>query len=129
MNRHVYSRLMLSCVLVWQLGAGEVVRASPASGSSTVHTHASHCPTQDQSHTESGRQGSVPSHSNSLHDAPAGSTDCCTNSTCTCDCAGTAALSVTLFDRVRIVPDHPAVIDFAAPFVDARVFEFFRPPI
>lgn len=129
MNRHVYLQLILSSMLVWQLGAGQVALASRASGSATVHTAVGHCATQDQSNTESGRHGSAPAHSYSACDAPAGSTDCCKHATCACDCAGTAAVSMTLLDPADIVPDRPAIINFAAPFIEAGVFDFLRPPI
>ena len=132
MRRCAISRLLLSALLMLQLGTSVAVHASPRQGSSVAaatHGHLRHCTTRDGPAVENGHDVSSASHSTSTLVRPLAKTDCCTHSTCPCDCAGTVAVFEAKVDEACVLPEDTVVIGFAALLIEARAFEFFRPPI
>lgn len=131
MNGDPNSRMFLSVLLLWQLGSSVLVHASPLQSASptTAHAYATHCTRHDHAAATQGRNGSEAPRTAANHGALTAATDCCTHSSCTCNCSGTPALPAMLLDVGHAVPGHPAVIGFGNALIQERVFEFFRPPI
>ena len=132
MRRCALSRLLLSALLMLQLGTSVGVHASPLQGVSIAaapHEHLRHCTTRDGLAVEHGHDVSSASHSTSKLVTPSSKTGCCTQSTCPYDCASTVAVSGATVDEACVLPDDPVVIGFAALLIEVREFEFFRPPI
>ena len=132
MNRRVISRMFLSSLLMLQLGTSVAVRASPLQGGSLAAATQEHlhlCATRSGPAVEHGHDDLSASHSHSKLVAPPAKTGCCTHSTCACDCAGAVAVFETPVDGACVRSDHRAVSVFAAPLIEVRAFEFFRPPI
>ena len=118
-------------LLIGQPGTAALVHAAPveASVSGVTSTPSGHCARRNRAALERGQHGdAVPSHA-ADDPAPASNTDCRTHSTCSCDCTGTSAVAVVRSDAAHVIPDHPAVVEIAAPRTDKRIVELLRPPI
>lgn len=137
MRPRVLSRLMLCALLFIQLGTVSVASPADRPAVGEEHAHGVDCARQHRLIAGHPHEATdvQPRQSGFTADGYVnsflvnGSGDCCRHSTCSCDCAATVPLSMTTVSGSPVVPDHPAVLGFAAPVFDARVFEFFRPPI
>ena len=132
MRRCALSRLLLSALLMLQLGTSVALRASPLQGVSIAaapHGHLHHCAMHNGPVVERGHDVPSASHDHSKLITPPAITSCCTHSTCPCDCAGTVAVFEATVDEACVLPEDTVVIGFAALLIGARAFEFFRPPI
>ena len=130
MKRRLMSRVLLAVLLVWQVEAATIVHAMPVAPTITTGTasHGSHCAHKEPTgHAPASGQATSATHV-SHHGTPS-ERDCCAHSACVCACAGLAAVPFEDSYSLPVVPDHPAVKTFVAPRIEARAFEFFRPPI
>lgn len=129
MQRRVISRLFLCLLLLWQLGAGAWLHAAPMGtpSFSASAAHADSCAGHPHLRI-SGHTGGNSIHTGTHHHTPPVKDSCCAHSGSLCDCTGNALMSAPVEKR-QVTPNHPIVIDFAAPLVERRVDLLFRPPI
>ena len=117
-----WPRLVLACLLLWQLNATvaiafpHVALVAPATGVPPAHC-------EQQLHAGGGSTG-VPT------DGPApAAPDCCHDHSAPCQCAQPAALSMPALEFREAPPPGPPEVTPAAPSANARAADFFRPPI
>ena len=132
MNRRPIARLILSLLLVLQLVTIVTVHAASthsAMAAAAMADHAHHCATMTDHAAASGHHETASSHMHSGRHSTTAKSACCTQAVCAGDCAGAAFVGATPFDASRVIPESPGVLGFAAPAIETRAFQFFRPPI
>ena len=129
MARLTKLRLLLAVLLVWQLGTGTWVHASPLSavGPSGLPASAAHCSSHHHA-TPAQQAGDTRSADSEDGNYPSDTQDCCTQGTCACDCIG-AALPPAVNVVAKVTPDHQTLVAFVIASFTRRVSTVFRPPI
>lgn len=140
MRRHLTSRILLSFLLLWQLGAGMFVQAHGVAAShmqpaaqmpemdltdehcaehaAVMHVDSSAAMQMDMAMYDQG--GSA--HSNTQP-------DCCQSLQCKCPCLQALALSISLPYVAAELPNAPVALTPVSPLLHAGISGLFRPPI
>lgn len=139
MRRRFTSRILLSFLLLWQLGAGMFVHAHGVAMSHTeptvqlVHADAAlheHCAEHATAmHADSDTMPmdmAMHEHAGSQH---ASQPDCCQSLLCKCPCLQALALSISWPYVTAGLPASPAALTPESTLLHAGVSGLFRPPI
>jgi hypothetical protein len=115
-----WPRLLLACLLLWQLGTAVAM----PHGTPTGHAGsapAAHC----ADHAHAATDPAVPDRGTPTPPTP----DCCQDLSTGCHCAQLPALTLATLDFGDVAPAGLTPAVPAARHVDARAADFFRPPI
>jgi hypothetical protein len=145
-RRHITARILLSVLLLWQLGVGAFAHAygmaphdrqPPPTHESTMHESAMH---ESMGHQHCAEQADASSMkvmdmnggidkgvSTCKHSSR--HSDCCQSLLCKCPCVQALALANSLPDVPAMVPDSLELYAVDAPLLYAGVSGLFRPPI
>lgn len=146
MRRHITSRILLSFLLLWQLGAGEFVHAHGIATMNAQHAAAivadqapaaeEHCAehasmtaneTMEMSEAMSVHLAMDAEEMSAHQDKSA--PDCCQSLLCKCPCIQALALSLSLPYVPTALPDAQPAQIVVAPVLHAGITGLFRPPI